>query len=159
MKSNILTISQYLTKKEIANKADSIAIKIIESGKGTLQFANKLAAAEYFIKELRANDKLKEAIRVEVDRYGGKHQLSNGARIEAAEVGTKYDYSLCKDKVLNNLLEQQEEINNKVKERMIFLQKIPSTGLVVVDEDTGELVTLYPPFITSTSGYKVILPK
>lgn len=50
MNSNKSTISQYLTKKEIANKADSIAIKIIESGKGTLQFANKTCCGRVFHK-------------------------------------------------------------------------------------------------------------
>lgn len=150
-------INIYL-KTEINQRIEEIITEILENG-GELFLASQLAAAEYFIKELRANDKLKDAIRVEVDRYGGKHQLSNGAIIEAAEVGTTYDYSFCKDEVLNKLLEQQTEINNKIKERMKFLQRIPSTGLVVAEEDTGEIITLYPPFKTSTSGYKVTLPK
>lgn len=88
----------------------------------------------------------------------GKHGRSAflyGSEVVPMETGTKYDYSLCGDVVLNNLLNQRDALDKKIKVRQDFLKGLPSDGLTSVNEDTGECTKLMPPTKTSTSSYKV----
>jgi hypothetical protein len=48
-------------------------------------------------------------------------------------------------------------INEKLKERQKFLQSMPSDGLGVFIEETGEVFTLYPPSKSSTTSVAVTL--
>ena len=102
----------------------------------------------------------KECIEAAQRVLGGvKETVYYGAKIKVNEVGVKYDYSVCNDPVMNELLEQQKELAEAVKERGQFLQKIPLAGLETVNEDTGEVYTIYPPSKSSTTSVIVELPK
>lgn len=100
------------------------------------------------LKEITANT-LREA-----GKYPGSSFEFNGNKIEKAELGTKYDFSICNDPVYNDLAKQANEIIKQVKEREVFLKAINGSE-TVVDKSTGEFTTIHAPLKTSTTGLKV----
>jgi len=112
--------------------------------------------------QLRAMDKASERILKEIDsnimteaaKYPGNSFEFMGNKITKAEHGTKYDYSVCNDPILNELVAEQEKIAAKVKARQERLksQTGPET---IIDPNTGEVVTIYPPTKKSKSGLNV----
>lgn len=105
-------------------------------------------AAERILKEIKPS-LLKEA-----ELYPEKEFHFNGNKITKAEHGTKYDYSSCGDPVYQQLFDNAFESNGKLKERETFLKALtkPTT---IVDDESGEVITIKPPTKTSTSGLNV----
>lgn len=92
----------------------------------------------------------------EANKYAEKSFEFAGNKIEKAEVGTKYDYSICNDPVYNHRLEISKKANEQLKEREEFLKALKEQ-VTIVDEGTGEIVTITPPFKTSTTSLKVTI--
>jgi hypothetical protein len=105
-------------------------------------------ASERILKEIKAN------IMAEADKYPGKSFEYMGNQLTKAEHGTKYDYSVCCDPILNELLTEQEKIAAKVKARQERL-KAQTTPETIIDPTSGEIVTVIPPVKKSTSGLNV----
>jgi len=101
-------------------------------------------------------DCIKPNLSAETDKYSEKTIEAFGAKIEKAEVGTKYDFSKCGDPTFERLEVDFNKAKSDLDERKEFLKtiKVPTP---IGDTVTGELVTVYPPIKTSTSGYKVTL--
>jgi hypothetical protein len=86
----------------------------------------------------------------------GKSFQQYGAKFEVKEVGVKYDYSHTNDTIYASLATKQAQIKEQMKQRETFLKSI-SGQQVVIDEETGDVVTLYPPQKTSTTSVAVTL--
>lgn len=108
--------------------------------------------------KIEPDKELIEMVRDEVKKHNGKYTTARGVKFEVAETGTKYDFSKCNDPELESLEDMLSKLNEKIKERKEFLKTVPGKGLEIHRGD-GELVTVYPPSKTSTSGYKVTIPK
>ena len=76
-------------------------------------------------------------------------------RLEEAESGVKYDYSMCGDSRLNDMYKTLEALKADIKEREEMLKKLPSTGMA--DPDTGEV--LFPPARSSKTTIKTTFKK
>lgn len=110
--------------------------------------------------EDREGDKeFKKMVMDEVSKYGKEgYQTPRGAKFGIMEnAGTVYHYENCKDLLLDDYKTQLEILTLKIKERQEFLKTVPVTGMEIRFED--ELITVYPPYKTSTTTYKVTLPK
>lgn len=105
-------------------------------------------ATERILKEVRDNY-VKEAA-----NYPENSFEVYGAKIEKAEVGTKYDYSVCNDPVYQRLFDISFAANGQLKERENFLKSLKAP-IKILDEETGELVEIKPPLKTSTTSLKV----
>jgi len=105
-------------------------------------------ASERILKEIRDN------FVTESEKYSERIFEFNGAKIEKAEVGTKYNYSICGDPIYNRRLEVSNEAGKLVKEREEFLKALKEP-MTFVDESTGEVVKIIPPLKTSTTSLKV----
>lgn len=151
-------ITSGITKAEISFKAKSFIDSILEKG-GELEVAEALSAAEAFIKEVKSDARLKDAIRVEIEKFGKSHTTANGSKLELAEAGVSYDYSQCNDPEYARLESESAEIGLMLKERQKMLQAVPLSGMDILNEETGEVYKIYPPSRTSTSSYKVTLKK
>ena len=79
-----------------------------------------------------------------------------GNKIEKAELGVKYDFSNCGDPVLSELDSQIKDLTRLKKEREDMIKHIHGSLHVTVEE-TGEMVEIFAPLKTSTSGIKVFL--
>lgn len=105
-------------------------------------------AQERIIKEIREN------FVNEASKYPESSFEFMGAKIEKAELGTKYDYSVCNDPVHAQRLSIVESASEQLKERETFLKTLKQP-ITIVDESSGEIVTIQPPLKKSTTGLKV----
>ena len=158
MQYQLPAITNGLTKTQVKIAAEQSITDLLETG-NILQAAEAISAMEAFIKEVKADKRYTEYVREEVEKHGKAFTSPSGSKIELAETGTKYDFSKCNDFLLPRLNQQSEEIDAKIKEREAFLKSIPESGISVIDEETGESVSVYHPSKTSTSSYKVTLAK
>jgi hypothetical protein len=90
------------------------------------------------------------------EKNGKKFQYQN-AEFSIKEVGTVYDFSKCEDQMLNYLLQLQEDIKKQVDARKDMLKTVPTSGMVITDEETGETFKVYPPAKSSTTSVAVTL--
>jgi len=81
-----------------------------------------------------------------------------GAMVTVAELGTKYDYSHTNDFELPQYEQNLKSAQDSIKARQEFLKNL-SGPLDVMDPSTGELVKLYKPVKTSTTGLKISFGK
>lgn len=102
----------------------------------------------------RVLDEIKDNILSESDKYTEKTWEYHGNKLTKAEVGVSYDYSVCGDPVHD----QRESILNAAKslldERKEFLKALKEP-VTIVDEGSGEIVTIKPPLKKSTSTVTV----
>lgn len=158
---NITALSLFqngLSKAAIKDMAAATVHSVSESG-NTLQVAEALAAMEAYIKEIKATESFKDYVREEAVKFGKVYTSPSGAKIEIAETGTKYDYSQCNDIVLVAMNSSLAELQEKIKDRESFVKVLPTEGIELIDEVTGEVYRVFPPSKTSTSSYKVTLAK
>jgi hypothetical protein len=151
-------ISSGISKTSIQILADKTVEGILDNG-NVLQVAEVLSAIEHLSKAIKGSKPYTEYLRNEIEKYGKSATLPNGTKIELAETGTKYDYSKCEDLILQRLEQKAESAANELKERQDFLKTVPVKGVSIIDEETGETFTVFPPSKTSNSSYKVTLSK
>lgn len=101
----------------------------------------------------RYNDLLVDAS----EKYEAKKFQYEGGEFTIKEVGTKYDFTMCNDAEIDSLLTQENDLKEKIKSRQDFLKTVPISGLQIVDKDTGEVNTIYPPSKSSTTSLSVSL--
>jgi hypothetical protein len=89
----------------------------------------------------------------EISQYE-KNSVIKGSEFSIVEAGVKYDYSECNDIEYNTLTTQIEAIKSTLKDRETFLKAIKEP-LQMIDENSGEVYTIYPPKKTSTTTLKV----
>ena len=102
-------------------------------------------------------DTLKENVKSYV--YGktlaqkGDKYVLNGVELTPAEIGTKYDYESCKDTMWERLDADLKTAKARKEEREKFLKTIKGK-VTVVDDETGEVATIYEPVKSGQSGYR-----
>jgi hypothetical protein len=69
----------------------------------------------------------------------------------------EYSYENCGDAIYDSLNQKAESINSDLKSRESFLKTIPISGIQILDESTGEMITVYPPAKSSTTTIAVTL--
>lgn len=102
------------------------------------------------------NQRAKEMINNEADKYSEKSIEYKGARIDKAELGVKYDYAMCEDREWNIMTADINTLTYKRKKREEFLKALINP-IDWVDVETGEIITIYPPIKSSTTGLKVTI--
>lgn len=94
-----------------------------------------------------------------LELYGQKTVTKGDATLEITETGTRYDYSTTGDARIAELYELKKALDADIKEREQYLKSLPSSGVQVIDPDTGEVATLYPPCKTSTTWIRTTFAK
>jgi hypothetical protein len=94
----------------------------------------------------------------EAAKYGEKSFSYKGARIELAELGTKYDFSPCGYPPLQRIETSITEYSEQAKAAQAWLKSIKGKT-EFVDPETGEMCEVYPPIKRSTTGIKITLAK
>lgn len=152
-------ITNELSKTQIKTIAEQTAQDIIDNGKDVILIADTIAKIELFIKELKASPEYLDYLILEVSKYGKGMTTSTGTKLELAEVGTKYDFSQCNDPRLIELEAELIYFEETIKQRKDFLKALNPSGVSVLDKETGETITLYPPSKTSKSSVKTTIIK
>lgn len=94
-----------------------------------------------------------------LELYGQKTVTKGDATLEITETGTRYDYSTTGDARIAELYELKKALDADIKEREQYLKSLPSSGVSVIDPDSGEVATLYPPVKTSTTWIRTTFAK
>lgn len=150
----------------------AIRDRIFETGEGLWEFLEFLKFIEKVQEQIKGtydpitgygsppDEEFREYVRSEIEKYEKSKFISpRGVKFELMEAGTRYDYTKCGDPIYNELIKRLEVLKAEVKEREGFLKGVPDSGITVLDNETGEVVTVYSPTKTSTSTYKITLPK
>jgi hypothetical protein len=147
------TIKEGLSKKQVASLVNQSVENLLEGG-NVAQVAEVLAVMEDFVKGIRKDERFVGLMRDELLKNGGTMKTASGAKIEACEASTTYDYSengswCFLEGKISELAEQKKELEAR-------LRQIPG-GKEVVDEETGEVFT--GPLKTSKSTYRITLAR
>lgn len=153
------TISNELSKTQIKVIADQTAQDIIDNGQDVIKIADTIAKIEFFIAELKKSPEYLDYLISEVAKYGKGMTTSSGTKLELAEVGVKYDFSQCNDPRLVELEADLVFLEETIKQRKDFLKALSPSGVSVLDQETGETITLYPPSRSSKSSVKTTILK
>lgn len=148
-------INEQISKANIQYLANKVVENVCLTG-NIIQLAENLAKMDLLIKEIKDNPNYKDYILNEVLKYGKSHITASGTKLEVAEVGTKYDYSLTGDLIMVDLELQKQILDAKIKERQTFLKSITKPKKELFSD---EVVILYPPAKTSTSSVKITISK
>ncbi|MES2428279.1 MAG: hypothetical protein V4560_14965 [Bacteroidota bacterium] len=89
-------------------------------------------------------------------KYGAKFELHNAA-FSVSEVGVRYDFSMCGDPYLERIEKDKVRADAELKTRQELLKTVPVTGMEIIDTETGEAVTIYPPSKSGTTALKTTL--
>lgn len=140
------------TQVQVDVMSDQI-IESVKSGEANpLEILIMLRAFEKVSK--RVLSEISDNILSESDKYPEKTWDYYGNKLTKSEVGVQYDYSVCGDPVHD----QRESILNAAKtlldERKEFLKALKEP-VTIVDEGSGEAITIRPPAKKSTSTVTV----
>ena len=113
-----------------------------------------MLAMENAIKQFKDDTQVRDITLRELSKYGKSHQFGD-CRLEEAESGVKYDYSMCGDSKLRDMYETLEALKVDIKEREMMLRSMPASGLA--DPETGEV--LFPPARSSKTIIKTTFKK
>jgi hypothetical protein len=140
--------------KELIKEQSIALLKDLDEGHITpLQLAAQLKFVEDIITNVK--EELRQRVVSEQSKYGKEKMTYHGATFDIKEAGVKYDYSHCDDTIWNELKQQLDALNDKIKEREAFLKSLKER-FTYIDESTGEIITLYPPQRKSTTTYSVL---
>lgn len=139
------------TKDELESFV-SRTVQSVDSGEtNPLQLKAQLKFIEAAIKKI--DEQTKDAQLKELDKYPKGPVEMYGFKIEPMEAGTYYDYRSTGDPEWIELDKINVQSELLIVKRQKFL-KLLTKQITVVDEETGEVVTINPPIKKSTSSLK-----
>lgn len=155
METTLSVINLFPSTKEQIKSFVNATVNEVKCGNiNALELKSKLKFIEKVAEEIdkqTKEDQLKER-----QKYQEKIVELYGAKIEVAELGTKYDFSNCGDKDWEYLDIQLRELSELKKEREAFLKTIKKP-MSIVHHETGECYDIVPPIKSSTTGLKFTL--
>lgn len=112
-------------------------------------YADKMIYIANGIKE-----RTKEQAKTEAAKYGEQPFNYAGCEMHLTPTYTKYLYDKCNDPEWEEAEQKERSAGNDRKGREGFLQKVKKP-FELLDSRTGEVITIYPPIKTQTTGVKV----
>lgn len=155
MNTQIEILSSQTIDKTTAAEMAQLIISAIENGDvNALNLKIKIKAIENVIETIKPI--LDKEARSIAELEGAKSFTRLGSTVKLQETGVRYDYSLCGDPYHKYLSEKFDEAKANKEKREKYLKALdkPET---IVDQHSGEIVTIYPPIKTSTSSVVITL--
>jgi len=146
-------------KADIAIFADSLRQKYLNGEIDPLAVMAKAKVAQKYIDAILGDGtkynkgitEIREGARTTAESYGGKEFEFQGLTVKLTENGTRYDYSGCGDKVWEDLKEKFEKAKVALENRETLLKALKEPT-EMLNPNSGEVFTAYPPVKSSTSG-------
>lgn len=165
--TSILALFQ-TNKDQRASFVNDIVSKIESGEVDPLKIHLQLKCMEDIITQLTSSDpkknknidaakKYKDALLDAAQNQGGKSFQFHNAKFEIKEKGVKYHFENTNDFFLQAAEEAIEPLNKSIKARQDFLKTIPTEGIELLNESTGEMVRVYPPYKTSSTSLQLSL--
>ena len=131
-----------------------IAQRIIDSVSEGEQSAIQVAAKIKFITDSldEASKGIKGLVIEEAEKYDRNEAVTvlGGYSVEVKEMGVKYDYSNCNHPRLNEIEQEIAKLSEEKKSIEATLKSLKAS-MTLVDEDSGEVIIVYPPLKKSTT--------
>lgn len=143
-----------VSKADIEDFSNKI-LDVLESGtQNPLDILLRFKAFERVFEKIKP--KLTELSLIEASKYKEKVIEYDGAELSVSEAGVSYSYEDCGDSRWESLNQQLTSIKADIKKREDFLKNIVGHE-TVVNEDTAEIQTIFPPIKKSTTTIKVTI--
>ena len=146
----------HTTKEERTQVVREIFQELLEGRINPMELHIRMKSIEEVVKQLTSMPAYKAIVLDDAEKHGKSFQYHN-AKVDIREVGVKYDYSVCGNGALADLYEKQDAINDAIKDLEMYHKQLPTSGIQVVIQSTGEVETHYPPAKTSTTSVAVTL--
>jgi hypothetical protein len=144
---------QTLNKDNITDLAKHLVAEVAEGNLDAMDMLIQGKKLELLAKSIC--DNVKDFAYGKTYATKGNPYLRFEAKVEAAELGTEYDYSNCNDDEVVQLTLKAEMAKKALDARKKFLQGLTKPTTIVTDD--GEIVTINPAVKKATQGYKVTL--
>lgn len=153
IRDQVMLGSYDITKELIKQHADQL-LELIDNGH--TDAISIAIQAKYLTEVLEATkERIRELVCDELHKYSkGEECIKHGASFALKEAGVSYDYSGCGDPTWNDFNDTLTFLKEKMKEREKFLRSIKEP-ITIVDQATGEIITINAPIKRSTSTYAI----
>ena len=149
--NNLQILTPTDNAKEIGRAiVESICHDVAEGNVDPLKQLIVLKALDNAIDEIKKNIM---SVGIEEVRKYGKEVSMNGFKISIVNAGVNYDYSVCNHPAYNELAEKAKLLKEEMKEIEKFLKALKHP-IEMLDKETGEVYTIYPPVVSSTETLK-----
>ena len=143
------------TKENILTLSANIVKELAEGNGDPIKTAIQLAAMEKVCKDAR--DGMNELVLTELSKYNGKTELL-GAKVERAEVGTKYDFS--NSEAWTQIKGEIDALELELKSVETIAKTLPDSGQASYTRiATGETLTVVKAAKSSKTSFKITLGK
>lgn len=146
--------NQQITKEDIQIAASSLLEQLDNGEINPLALLQRIKAVSKL--EEMIKDRLRDAAVTEALKYKEKEVALFGSSFKVTESGVSYDYSGCGDPIWQQLNQTFESAKQSMKDRETFLRSIKGHE-TVIDESSGEIVTVYEPVRKSTTTVQVTI--
>lgn len=131
-----------LTKTAANEMAAGLSTAVNDGRFKPLEMLAKLKFAELTVKT--AIDGIMDAAIDEASKYHkGEKITAMGCELSQKESGVRYDFTGCGDAVYDRMAAEMDALKERMKEREAFLKTVKE-GMTVVDEESGEVMTIRP---------------
>jgi hypothetical protein len=128
-----------VTPSERKTFIEKVVDEITSGERNPLDFNIILKEMEDTIEAIRKDERVKNAIMIEANKYSEKSFEYKGYKITKSSRST-YDYSTCNDDQWNKLSKEAASIKEKLKARESFLAAIKPDFDSIVNGETGEML-------------------
>lgn len=142
------------TSQQITLFSNSIIQQVRAGNEDPINVLLQVRAMEKALKIIY--DNIKVFAEREAEKYPGDKFDFKGNEVAKCDVKTEYDYTKCNDPVYERVLYEFEQAEKKLKERETFLKAL-TMPITIVDDLTGEVVSINPPLKKSVSGLKITI--
>jgi hypothetical protein len=146
----------HTTKEERTAVVREIFQEVLEGRINPMELHIRMKCIEEVVKQLTSMPAYKAIVLDDAEKHGKSFQYHN-AKVDIREVGVKYDYTGCGNSELAALYDQQKAIEAQIKAYETYHKGLPAAGLSMVDTESGNVETHYPPAKTSTTSVAVTL--
>ena len=146
-------LAKILSKSQVIDLFVETKDQIMSGDQDPLKVAVHLKALEGLISKLRKDEQIQDYTLEQALKQDEKTFSIYGAEISIREMGTKYDYSICNDSLIEGLYNQMTVLKKQIKERETMLKTIKEDKPLVSLE--GEI--LNRPLKTSKTGIAITL--
>lgn len=144
------------TLDQVARFVSKVKDEALSGEYNPLEVLKQLRMAQKALEILNKDEELEEAAQKEHSKHGVKTLELPGASVTIKEVGVKYDYEACNDRIWRLHKEDESMSAYNRKEREKFLQSIKDP-ITILNEETGQVETLNPAPKTSSTKLSVTL--
>jgi glycyl-tRNA synthetase alpha subunit len=104
---------------------------------------------------VKINKSIETLSLAEAEKHGKSFEYKN-AKIQVKELGSKWHFDKSNDSKYFSIKSNIEKLDIERKDRETFLKSLKSKTSIL-DEETGELIAVFPPYKTSKTGVVITL--